>query len=148
MHALRLAIRGIAFLFGLLLLIGSLAGAAGLLSTAEDTVVPLSHHMLTALPLLLAGLALLAPHRRCLAQPRYAMLLTANLLVGAICAYRLLQTITLARHGDIDAIAIPVASIIALIPFTNAWALRSSRRADLALSDAKSSPHIVRDHIA
>ena len=128
MHALRLAVRGIALLFGLLLLIGSVAGAAGLLSAAGDTAVPLSQRMVTALPLLLAGLVLLAPHRRCLAQPRYAILLAANLLVGAICAYRLLQTIELARNGDIPAIAIPVASIIALIPFANAWALRSLRQ--------------------
>lgn len=135
MHALRLAIRGIALLLGLLLLAGSAAGIAGLLPASDAPMPPVPQRMWTALPLLLAGLVLLAPHRRCLAQPRYALLLAANLLVGATCAYRLLQTMWLVHRGELDAVAIPVALTIAVVPLANAWALRSVRRAAGAARD-------------
>ena len=129
MHALRQAIRILALLTGLFLFVGGLVDLAGWIPAVDDKAFGIVDRLGNDWPVLLAGLVLMVPHRRALAQPRYGVLFVAHLLLAAVIGLRLVQTLMLVQRGDIDRLALPVALACLAIPLANLWALHASKRA-------------------
>jgi peptidoglycan/LPS O-acetylase OafA/YrhL len=126
MQRLVTAIRFMAVLIGLFLLLSAAAEVAGVLPESNGPV-PFRERLTSALVPAVFGLVLLAPHRRFLNSPWFHALLAAHGLLAALAAFRTVQTVALVRTGELAPVAVLVAVIVAAVPLASAIALWVAR---------------------